>query len=215
MVIFYINILILLKKIQQRSVICPRRMSFVPGKCHLTPVLQEGIKDISCSGIFTNQKAPNNQSPQQPKQPTTNMAHRSFPVNVRLSEIRHLIDLVIEKVSYTQYMRSMIPCGYTSGDNMFVRTFDTHLPANDVAFLKKMFALHREYYEYESKMVAELAMLRQLYTDISSSIEASRCVMIAKENGTLDQEDKPDFCIQKFDSYDEADAFGEEFDWIA
>lgn len=112
-------------------------------------------------------------------------------------------------------MRSMIPCGYTSGDNMFVRTFDTHLPANDVAFLKKMFALHREYYEYEQRMVAELAMLRQLYTDISSSIEASRCVMIAQENGTLDKEDKPDFCIEKFDSYDEADAFGEEFDWIA
>ncbi|AGE52852.1 hypothetical protein PBCVCZ2_424L [Paramecium bursaria Chlorella virus CZ-2] len=160
----------------------------------------------------------------QPKLPTTkapsnqptNMAHRSFPsANIRLSEIRHLIDLAIEEVSYTQYMRSMIPCGYTSGDNMFVRTFDTHLPANDVAFLKKMFALHREYYEYEQRMVAELAMLRQLYTDISSSIEASRCIMIAQENGTLDKEDKPDFCIEKFDSYDEADAFGEEFDWIA
>ena len=51
-------------------VICPRRMSFVPGKCHLTPVPQEGIKDISCSCIFTNQKSPSNQSPQQPKPPS-------------------------------------------------------------------------------------------------------------------------------------------------
>jgi len=113
-------------------------------------------------------------------------------------------------------MRSIIPVGYMSGDNMFVRTFDDHLPKSDVAFLKKMFVLHREYYEYEQRMVAELAMLRQLYTDILSSINASRCVMIAKENGTLDKEDRPDFCIEKFDSYDEADAFGEEeFDWIA
>ena len=111
-------------------------------------------------------------------------------------------------------MRSIIPVGYMSGDNMFVRTFDD-LPKNDVAFLKKMFALHKELYEYEQRMVAELAMLRQLYTDISSSIEASRCVMIAKENGTLDQEkNMPDFCIEKFDSYDEAEAFGDEFDWI-
>ncbi|AGE48814.1 hypothetical protein PBCVAP110A_431L [Paramecium bursaria Chlorella virus AP110A] len=145
------------------------------------------------------------------------MAHRSFPsANVRLSDLRYLMNLCFEEISYTEYMRSMIPCGYTSGDNMFVRTFDTHLPANDVAFLKKMFALHREYYEYEQRMVAELAMLRQLYTDILSSINASQYVMIAKENGTLDQEDKHDFCIEKFDSYDEAEAFGEEeFDWIA
>ncbi|ABT15664.1 hypothetical protein FR483_n379L [Paramecium bursaria Chlorella virus FR483] len=53
-------------------VICPRRMSFVPGKCHLTPVPQEGIKHISCSCIFTNQKAPNNQSSQQPKPSANN-----------------------------------------------------------------------------------------------------------------------------------------------
>ena len=144
------------------------------------------------------------------------MVHRSFPVNVRLSEIRHLIDLAIEEVSYTEYMRSIIPVGYFHQDNMFVRTFDDHLPKSDLAFLKKMFAMHKELFEYEQRMVAELAMLRQLYTDILSSINASRCVMIAKENGTLDKEkNKPDFCIEKFDSYDEADAFGEEFDWIA
>ena len=113
-------------------------------------------------------------------------------------------------------MRSMIPCGYFHQDNMFVRTFDTHLPKNDVAFLKKMFAMHKELYEYEQRMVSELAMLRQLYTNISSSIEASRCVMIARANGTLDKEDKPDIYIENFDSYDEAEAFGkEEFDWIA
>ena len=133
-----------------------------------------------------------------------------------MSDLRYLMNLCFEEISYTEYMRSIIPVGYMSGDNMFVRTFDDHLPKSDVAFLKKMFVLHREYYEYEQRMVAELAMLRQLYTDILSSINASRCVMIAKENGTLDKEDRPDFCIEKFDSYDEADAFGEEeFDWIA
>jgi hypothetical protein len=144
------------------------------------------------------------------------MAHRSFPaVNVRLSDLRFLMDKAIEEISYTEYMRSIIPCGYFLQDSMFVRTFDTHLPQGDVTFLKKMFALHKELYEYEIIMVAELAMLRQLYTDISSSIEASRCVAIAKDNGTLDREDKPEFVIEHFDSYDEADAFGEEFDWIA
>jgi len=143
------------------------------------------------------------------------MVHRSFPVNVRLSDLRYLIDLAIEEVSYTEYMRSIIPVGYFHQDNMFVRTFDDHLPKSDVAFLKKMFAMHKELFEYEQRMVAELAMLRQLYTDILSSINASRCVMIAQENGTLDKEEKLHFKIQKFDSYDEADAFGEEFDWIS
>jgi len=186
-------------------------MSFDPG-------VPKDIKELSCLVFLPTKKLPTtNKSPKAlSNQPTNNMAHRSFPiVNVRLSDLRFLMDKAIEEISYTEYMRSIIPCGYFLQDNMFVRTFDTHLPANDVAFLKKMFALHHELYDYESRMVTELAMLRQLYTDISSSIEASRCVAIAKENGTLDNEDKPDICIEHFDSYDEADAFGEEFDWIA
>ena len=49
-------------------------LSFVPGKCHLTPVPQEGIKDISFSCIFTNQKAP-----KAPKQPTWLIALSPVP----------------------------------------------------------------------------------------------------------------------------------------
>ncbi|ABT15662.1 hypothetical protein FR483_N377L [Paramecium bursaria Chlorella virus FR483] len=199
--------------LSQENVICSRQMSFDPGAPgrHKTHQLL----------LYLYQP----KSSQQPKLPTTkalskqptNMAHRSFPsANIRLSDLRYLMDKAIEEISYTEYMRSIIPVGYMSGDNMFVRTFDDHLPKSDVAFLKKMFAMHKELFEYEQRMVAELAMLRQLYTDILSSINASHYIVIAQENGTLDKEEKPDFCIQKFDSYDEADAFGEEeFDWIA
>ncbi|AGE56265.1 hypothetical protein PBCVNEJV1_339L [Paramecium bursaria Chlorella virus NE-JV-1] len=132
--------------------------------------------------------------------------------NVRLNNLEHLIDLAIEKISYTQYMRNeIIPVGY-SGNDLFLKSFDDIFSKNDAIFLKNAYAEHHKLFEYEQRMISELASLREMYDDIVSAEYTEKMVADAKARGIIPAGDKPSISIGS--SYDEDEAFGEEYEWI-
>ena len=132
--------------------------------------------------------------------------------NVRLADLEHLIDLAIEEISYTQYMRNeIIPAGYF-GNDLFIKSFDDIFSKNDAIFLRKTYAEHHKLFEYEQRMISELKSLREMYDDIVSADYTEKMVADAKARGIIPAEDHPSIFIGS--SYDEDEAFGEEYDWI-
>jgi hypothetical protein len=67
----------------------------------------------------------------------------------------------------------------------------------------------------EERVKKELFSLREAYEAIESTMFAAEKIRIAKRNGVLPIENKKDIDFEYAESYDEDEAFGEKYDWIA
>jgi hypothetical protein len=136
------------------------------------------------------------------KHPPTIMA-------IALTNLEHLMELAFEEISYCEYQRYLIPCGYV-GHWDYGNSFILRYTKEEQAYLKNNYALHHEIYLYEQRMLEEVDTLRNLYEDISDDIfvkEAMEKSSLVFENNTR----KPNIGGEELFS---DEAFGETFDWI-
>jgi hypothetical protein len=124
-----------------------------------------------------------------------------------------MIDMKIFEISRHEYARSQIPCGYHG--HFFCTILKSFFNDEEIKYLKSLYKEHHELYMAEECVKKELLALREAYEAIESTMEAEEKIRIAKFNRVLPIENKKDIDIPFAESYDEDDAFGEKYDWIA
>jgi hypothetical protein len=140
-------------------------------------------------------------------------SYRKFPPQVSLEDLRNMIDMKIFEFSIYEFKRSQIPCGYHG--TFFCTILKSFFNDDEIKYLKSLYAEHHELYMKEELVKKELFALREAYEAIESTMFAAEKIRIAKLNGVLPIENKKDIDIPFAESYDEEEAFGPEFDWIA
>jgi hypothetical protein len=141
------------------------------------------------------------------------MSYRRFPPQAALADLRNMIDMKIFEFSTYEFKRSQIPCGYHG--HFFCTILKSFYTDLEIAYLKELYAEHHNLYLEEERVKKELFALREAYESIESSDEAVEKIHIAKMNGVLPIENKKDIDIPFAESYEEDEAFGEKYDWIA
>jgi hypothetical protein len=141
------------------------------------------------------------------------MSYRKFPSQITLGDLRNLIDMKIFEISNCEFKRSQIPCGYHG--TFFCTILKSFFNDDEIKYLKSLYKEHHELYMEEERVKKEIFALREAYEAIESTMFAAEKIRIAKVNGVLPIENKRDIDFEYAESYNEEEAFGEKYDWIA
>jgi hypothetical protein len=141
------------------------------------------------------------------------MSYRHFPPQITLGDLRNLINVKIFEISTYEFKRSQIPCGYHG--HFFCTILKSFFNDDEIKYMKELYAEHHFLYLQEERVQNELFALREAYEAIESTMEAEEKIHIAKMNGVLPLENNRDIDFEYTESYDEDQAFGEKYDWIA